>query len=118
MTGLATGVVGAFVHPAVVVGAGIAWPIGLPLALGLFGVALALANRAEGPAGAWACSSGWVLAVLVLSWPRAAGDIVIAGAWFGYAFLGLGFVLGLGPLVAAWWRRTAVPTSAGAVSGR
>jgi hypothetical protein len=70
----------------------------------------------EGPTGVWACSSGWILAVLVLSWPRAAGDIVIPGTWYGYAFLGLGFLVGLGPLVTAWWRRQGPePSAAGAV---
>jgi N-acetyl-1-D-myo-inositol-2-amino-2-deoxy-alpha-D-glucopyranoside deacetylase len=112
VVGVAVGVAGAFLHTSVLLLAGIPWPTGLVLALGLFSVALVHAGRMEGPTGVWACSSGWILAVLVLSWPRPAGDIVIPGTWYGYAFLGLGFLVGLGPLVSAWWRRQGPAPSA------
>lgn len=91
--GAAAGLLGAFVQSGVVVAAGIAWPLGLFLALGLEIGALLLAAGVADRAGVWLAGSGWVLTVLVLTWPRAAGDVVVPGTWYGYVFLGGGMLV-------------------------
>jgi hypothetical protein len=42
--------------------------------------------------------------ILLLTWPRGAGDIVVPGTWYGYAYLGLGMLIGLAFVARAWWR--------------
>ena len=85
--GLLAGVVGSFLQ---------AWtlrsaPLGLALALLAVAAASSLGGRLAAMPGATAAAAGWVLAVLVLLWPRREGDVVLAatGAAYAYLFCGL-----------------------------
>jgi Family of unknown function (DUF6113) len=112
--------VGAFVHTGALFVVGIAWPLGLVLALGLEILALRLAGGVAGRTGVWQSCAAWVAVVLVLTWPRAAGDIVIPGTWYGYAFLFVGMAIAMGMAVLSQVQsvtRVQEPASA-AVEGR
>jgi hypothetical protein len=117
LLGAVAALFGAFVHPGVRVVLDIAWPVGLVLALALEALSLRLAAGVSGRAGVWLTGSAWVAVVLVLTWPRAAGDVVVPGAWYGYAFLILGMGLAMVAATLAWVRSAVpVPVSASAVA--
>jgi hypothetical protein len=111
LTGAAAAVLGAFLHAATVVVGDAVLPVGLVPAVALVIAAGVLALRHSGPAGAWASATGWLAMVMALTWPRAAGDIVIPGTWYGYAFMGLGLLAALGLVGRAWWRELPTRTT-------
>jgi hypothetical protein len=82
--GAAAGVLGSFVHGNEASGV----PVGLITAFGLclsFFVAAGLATRSRAVAGL--AVAGWLLAVLLLSWQRPEGDLVVPGTTLGYLWL-------------------------------
>jgi hypothetical protein len=108
LVGAVAALFGAFVHPGVFVVAGFAWPVGLFLALGVELLALRLAAGVAGRRGVWLTAATWIVVVVALTWPRAAGDVVVPGAWYGYAFLLLGMVVAM-VSVTLVWARSVVP---------
>jgi hypothetical protein len=65
----------------------------------------------------WFTGGAWIAVVLVLTWPRAAGDVVVPGTWYGYAFLILGMGLAMVAATLAWLRSAVqVPASASAIA--
>jgi hypothetical protein len=115
--GIGVAVVGAFTHTWTIVVGGTALVIGLPLALALLAVTVFVIAPRIHVASAWALASGWIVTVMVLSWPRAAGDVVIPGTWDGYTFLAAGLVIGLvGAARAAGSALIGVRPASGAVA--
>jgi hypothetical protein len=104
LLGAVAAVFGAFVHPGVLVVGGIAWPVGLALALGIELLALRLAAGIAGRRGVWLTAAAWVALVLALTWPRVAGDVVVPSTWYGYAFLVLGMAVAMVWVTLAWAR--------------
>ena len=96
--GVAAGVVGSFLHDLSVELVGIGFPVGLPLALVLAAATYGLAGwLLRNRLAVLAPGVGWLVPVLVLSVPRAEGDLVVGANLAGYAFLLGGSVLiGLG----------------------
>ncbi len=76
--------------------AGIPLPYGLLLAVVAAAALFREARHARGSAGVVAGAVGWAVPVLVGSWPRPEGDILVGGD-----AVGIGFVL-LGILAAGW----------------
>jgi len=63
-------------------------PIGLLAALAITWTGCTVVGSLTTTAAAsFAVGAGWVLTVLTLSAQRPAGDLVVPGAWYGYAFL-------------------------------
>ncbi|MCY7372437.1 MAG: DUF6113 family protein [Spirochaetaceae bacterium] len=95
--GALAGVLGSFVHALPTAGL----PGGLLCALVLSVAVFATARLvAASRSGAAAAAAGWLLPVLLLSAPRAEGDLVVAGSGVGYTWL-LGGTL-LAGLAIGW----------------
>ena len=59
------------------------------------------ASLTPGRSAAVAVAIGWVLAVLALTSTRPAGDVVVPGTWYGYAYLACGLAIVIGVAVMA-----------------
>lgn len=95
--GVLAGVLGSFVHALPTAGL----PGGLLCALLLSAAVFATARvGTSARSGAAAAAVGWLLPVLLLSAPRAEGDLVVAGSGPGYTWL-LGGTL-LAGLAVGW----------------
>ena len=93
--GAAAGIAGAFVAPSVVWIGTRSVPWGAVAALAAVALAVVVGARTAGPRpGGAAALFGWLLAVFVLSQPRAAGDLVVPGDAAGYVFLIGGLLVG------------------------
>jgi hypothetical protein len=101
--GALAGVVGAFLQgwtPA-------SLPVGLVLALLALAGALAVGIMLALGLGAGGAAAGWLVAVVVLLWPRPEGDVVLASTFDAYAFLFVGVLLcALGQVAAQRRSRT------------
>jgi len=95
--GLLAGVLGSFVHALPTAGLPGGLLCALVLSCAVF-VTARLTTRAR--SGAAAAAVGWLLPVLLLSAPRAEGDLVVAGSGPGYTWL-LGGTL-LAGLAIGW----------------
>lgn len=116
--GFGVGGLGAFAHP-MRPDIGVRVPLGLLLALLCIGgivVSAGVVTRSR--IGAGVPALGWAACVLLLTQPRADGDLLIAATGLGYAYL-LGGLVTLGALVCLPYRgRPAPPAKPGGGSSR
>jgi hypothetical protein len=89
--------IGAFWQAGTVTVGSVQLPIGLVGALLVtYTGARVTASLTPGRSAAVASAIGWVLAVIALTSTRPAGDIVVPGTWYGYAYLACGLAIVVG----------------------
>jgi len=106
-------VIGAFWQVGTVLIGSVLVPMGLGGALLItWAGARVISSLTVGRAGAVAMAVGWLIGAFALTSNTAAGDLVVPGTWYGYAFLGGGLVIVTGVALMA---APLVPAASGRV---
>ena len=107
LPGALAGGLGSFVHAVRIAGLPVGLSCALALSAAVFVTGGLLTATRSGPAAA---AAGWLGPVLLLSAPRAEGDLVVSGDLLGYAWL-LGGMLLAGLALAVPWQAVAGPSA-------